>query len=74
MSIIVITGALRDQLLANEGEAELRDESGSLIGRFLPPSAPELDMTDAEIAAQLAPGITTYSTAEVLAHVKGLAS
>ena len=75
MSVIVVSDELRKQLLATKGEAEFRDQEGALIGRFLPRFAiPELDMTDAEITAQLSPERKVYSTAQVLAHVKGAVS
>lgn len=76
MSVIVIDRTLRDRLLANPGEAEFRDETGTLIGRFVPSTLalPPLDLTDEEIRQQLSPDRTTYSTAQVLAHVKGAVS
>jgi hypothetical protein len=74
MSVIVISGDLREQLLAASGEAELRDESGRVLGKFVPVAIPELDMTPEEIEAAMSPDRKTYTTAEVLAYVKGLVS
>jgi hypothetical protein len=76
MSVIVVPPQIRDQLLASLGEAEIRDESGRFIGRFTPANTeiPELDLTEAEIAALLSPDRPTFTTAEVLAFVKGAVS
>jgi hypothetical protein len=73
MSVIIVTGTIRDQLLASEGEVEIRDEAGNVIGSFLPP-LPDLDLTPEELARELASDRKTYTTAEVLAYVKGLVS
>jgi hypothetical protein len=74
MSIIVIRGDLREQLLAAKTETELRDENGNFLGRFVPPmpKIPDLDITEEELASLLAPDRKTYTTDEVLAYVKGL--
>ena len=74
MSAIVVTGALRDQMKTCGCEAEIRDEAGELIGRFLPYAAgfPDLGLTEKELARRLAPDAKTHSTAEVLAYCKGL--
>lgn len=76
MSVIVVSGILRDQLMASSGEAELRDDAGKLLGRFVPPErdVPVLDMKDEEIAYELSPDRKTLTTAEVLSHLKGLVS
>jgi hypothetical protein len=73
MSIIVVRGELRAQLLAATTESELRDEDGTVLGRFVPPlKIPDLDLTEEELASLLAPDRKTYTTAEVLAYCKGL--
>jgi hypothetical protein len=74
MNVIVISGPLREQLMSVDGTVELRDEEGNLLGCFIPPQLeiPELDLTEEEIARRLAPDAKTYTTAEVLAHMKGL--
>ena len=74
MSAIVVTGNLRDQLKLQTEEAELRDESGNVIGRFVPLAlkAPDLDISDEEVRQLLAPDRKIYTTAEVLAHLKSL--
>ena len=74
MGILVISGPLRDQLLAMSAETELRDESGKVLGRFVPHIDIGPEPTPEEIAAQLAAGRKTYTTTEILAYVKGLVS
>ena len=74
MGVIVVTGELRDKLSSVSGETELRDEAGHVLGRFVPTVIPELDLTPEEIARLLGPGQKTFTTAEVLAYVKGLVS
>jgi hypothetical protein len=74
MGVIVVTGELKDKLSAVFSETELRDEAGRVLGRFVPAYIPELDMTPEELAAALSPDAKTYTTAEVLAYVKGLVS
>ncbi|HKB41373.1 MAG TPA: hypothetical protein VKD72_33415 [Gemmataceae bacterium] len=74
MTVIVVPSPLREQLMVLKEGAELRDEKGELLGRFVPPAyeVPELDLTEEEIASLLAPERKTYTTAEVLEYLKGL--
>jgi hypothetical protein len=78
MSVIVIDAALKAKLLAAGGTAELRDEAGNRIGRFLrweepaPSGRAELNLSDEELTRRLAPDAKTYTTAEVLDHLRGL--
>lgn len=79
MSIVVIPAALAEQLRAAGDGAELRDESGRCIGELrrrpdwevLGFQRPD-DIPKAELAAMLAEGGKTYTTAEVLEHLRGL--
>jgi hypothetical protein len=78
MSTIVVDAALRDRLLAASAEAEIRDEQGRKLGRFIPEINPEqftvpgLDLSPAELARRRAPDAKTYTTAEVLDHLRSL--
>ena len=78
MSTIVIDAGLRAKLLAAKGIAELRDESGNLVGQFIPADLPSPEDDDAigisqdEVQRRLSTDCTTYTTAEVLAHLRGL--
>lgn len=78
MSVIVIDAALKEKLLAAGGTAELRDEAGNRIGRFLRSEEvvsferAELGLSDEELARRLAPNAKTYTTSEVLDHLRGL--
>ena len=78
MSTIVVDAVLRDRLLATAAEAEVRDEQGRKLGRFIPEidpaqfAVPGLDLSPAELARRRAPDAKTYSTAEVLAHLRSL--
>ena len=74
MSVIVVSGALREQLLALYQAAEVRDEAGNLLGTFEPPKlgVPDWNPTQEELDRLLAPDAKTYTTAEVLAYLKSL--
>jgi hypothetical protein len=79
MSTIVVDAATKAKILAAGGVAEVRDENGELIGRFyaepeIPPPEvlAEMEMTAEEYRRAFAPGAKTYTTAEVLAHLRGL--
>ena len=74
MRVVVVTAEMCDRLLPLSGEAELRDEAGHVLGRFVPSHAFGLDLSPEEVAKLLAPGQKTHRTAEVLAYVKGLVS
>ena len=73
MSVVAIDAATKAKLLAAGGTAELRDEAGNLVGRFVPEAGgPELTLSEAEVRRRLAPDAKTYSTTEVLEHLRGL--
>ena len=76
MTTIVVDAATRAKLVSATAEAEVRDEDGNLIGRFVPIQADldELDhgLTPEELERSLSPDCKTYTTAEVLAHLRGL--
>lgn len=78
MSVIVIDQAMKAKLLAAGGVAELRDEAGNVVGRFLAwedPALyerPELELSEEEVRRRLAPDAKTYTTAEVLEYLRGL--
>jgi hypothetical protein len=78
MSRIIVDAALREKLLGAFGGAELRDEQGHKLGRFVPeydPSLfeiPDLELSTEELARRLAPDARTYTTGEVLAHLRSL--
>lgn len=77
MKTVTISLPLAAELWKVNGEeVELRDDHGNLIGRFAPPSRaipPDFDLTEEEVADLLRPDRKTYTTAEVLAHAKGMA-
>jgi hypothetical protein len=76
MTTIVVDAAMRAKLVSATSVAEVRDEDGTLIGRFVPvrEDVGELDhgLTPQELEQSLSPDCKTYSTAEVLAHLRGL--
>lgn len=78
MSQITVDAKLRDKLLGVIDETELRDDKGRLLGRFVPspdPSffvIPGLDLPPEEVARRLSPEARTYTTEEVLAHLRSL--
>jgi hypothetical protein len=76
MTTIVVDAALRDKLLTARRVAEVRDEAGQLIGRFIPAEHPdddaELGLSEDELRRRLDVNCKTYSTAEVLAYLRGL--
>jgi hypothetical protein len=65
-------------LLATKEVAELRDESGNLIGRFIPAgesnqeNGDDIGISSDELERRLSPDCPAYTTAEVLAHLQGL--
>lgn len=77
MSTVVVGRDLRDQLLAGV-TAEVRDEDGKLLGRFVREEDanqfdhPPLGLTEDELDRRLAPDAKVYSTSEVLEHLRGL--
>jgi hypothetical protein len=76
--MIVIDAAMKEKLLAAGGSADLYDEAGQFLGRFVirnDPSLcerPELDISEEELRRRLAPDAKTYTTAEVLAYLRSL--
>ena len=76
MSQIVVDAALRDKLIAAAGGAELRDEQGRMLGRFVPDldpalfHVPEIGLSPEELARRLAPDAKTYTTEEVMAYLR----
>lgn len=76
MTTILADAALRDKLLGATGIAEIRDEAGDLIGRFLPAGHPDEEIKIAlgqeELERRLSPNCKTYTTAEILAHLQEL--
>ena len=77
MSVIVIDEAMKAKFLAAGTRAEIRDESGGFVGRFITQSeASEFkrpaDISLDELAKLLSPERKTYSTAEVLDHLRSL--
>ena len=74
MTTIVVDSLFREKLLASGGVAELRDEAGELIGRFFPAdqSEEELELALSEAELQERLNGKTFTTAEVLAHLRGL--
>jgi hypothetical protein len=76
--MIVLDTALKEKLLAAGGSADLYDESGQFLGRFVirdDPSLyerPELDISEEELKRLLSPDAKTYTTAEVLAYLRSL--
>lgn len=78
MSQITVDAALRDKLLGTFSEAELRDDQGRLLGKFVPTpdltffEIPGLDLPPEEVRRRLAPDAKTHTTAEVLRYVRSL--
>jgi hypothetical protein len=78
MPRIVIDAALRSQLQAINQPVELCDESGQVLGRFLPTVDPsryervELPISDEELTRLSRSNEKYYTTAEVLAYLEKL--
>ena len=78
MSQITVDSELRDKLLGTFSEIELRDDQGRLLGKFVPSpdpaffEIPGLDLPPEEVARRLSPDAKTYTTEEVLAHLRSL--
>jgi hypothetical protein len=78
MSQITVDAALRDKLLDTFSEAELRDDQGRLLGKFVPtpdPSffvIPGLDLPPEEVRRRLSPDAKTYTPEEVMARLRSL--
>ena len=71
---VVVDAATRDKLLA-AGMSVVRDESGRVLGRFIREEEVAADfsdhgLSDEELSRRLAADATTYTTAEVLAHLR----
>ena len=76
MATIVVPIEYLREFWKAKGETEVRDPVGNLLGNFVPVvyEIEELDLTEEELASRLDPNAKTYTTAEVLAYVKGLVS
>jgi hypothetical protein len=78
MSTIVLDKTLWDRLVAAGGVADVRDDAGTLLGRVVAVESrdayeePELGIGEEELSRRLSPECKTYTTAEVLTHVRGL--
>jgi hypothetical protein len=78
MTRIIIDQQLKDKLRNLDQPAELCDESGHILGQFLPAFNPEAyeglepPISEEEIQARIKSKGKTYSTAEVLAHLEKL--
>ena len=60
---------------AKAEEVEIYDALGNPIGRFVPVEpgiSPEEDLSEEEIEHRLSDEMPTYTTAEVLAYLRGL--
>jgi hypothetical protein len=78
MTRITVDESLKNKLHKLEHPAELCDESGRILGQFLPAFNPdeyeglEPPISEEEIQARMKSKGKTYSTAEVLAHLEKL--
>ncbi len=78
MSQITVDAELRDKLLGALTETELRDDKGRLLGKFVPSPdlsfflIPGLDLPPEEVMRRLSPDAKTYTTEEVLDHLRSL--
>jgi hypothetical protein len=76
MTHVTVDSALRDKLLGLGAEAELRDEQGRKLGRFVPEfdaalfAIPEIGLSAEELARRMAPDAKTYTTQEVLDYIR----
>lgn len=74
MVTIVVDAAVRDKLLAAaDSQVELRDESGRVIGKYLPTKFeyPELDVSTEELDRRMREE-RTYTAAEVMERLRRL--
>ena len=79
MAVCIVDAATAQKLLASPGEVLVKDESGRLIGRFVSAEmkamyneAQDHGLSPEELAEALSPDAKTYTTAEVLAHLRSL--
>jgi len=77
MTTIIVDGGMRTKLLAAGRAVGFRDEADNLIGRYVSAEPTEADDSDhglspEELQRRLAPDCKTYTTEEVLAHLRGL--
>ena len=78
MTQILVDRAMRDKMLQSVEGAEFVDDTGAIVGSYIPPLPPSYNprwrpppMSDEEYQRCLAePGI--YTTAEVLEHLRSL--
>ena len=77
MSTVVVDAALRDKLLAVGKAAELRDESGQLLGRFVAASPADLyeiegpEVSDEELERSVRED-PRYTPEQVMERLRGL--
>lgn len=77
MTQILVDDLLRSRLHQLTQALELCDESGRVLGRFIPTSDPQLQqiqpqISDEELRRRRASTEEGYTTAEVLAHLERL--
>lgn len=79
MNVIVVDAATKAKLRGNGDVVEVRDEAGAVLGRFIvepdipPPEVlAEMEMTADEFRRAVSPDARTFTTAEVLAHLRKL--
>ena len=78
MRHIIVDATARALLLGAVAETELRDEHGHRLGRFVPDfdralyDIREIGLSPEELDRRRAPDAKTYTTADVLAHLRGL--
>jgi len=74
MSKVIVDSVLRQRLQELMQPVELCDESGKVLGRFVPDQSDfeprEPQVSEAELARREASSERRYSTAEVLAHLE----
>ena len=78
MSSVIVDAGTRDKLLAAGSTALVQDESGRVLGRFIreetsnASDSSDHGLSAEELVRRLAPDAKTYTTDEVLAHLRGL--
>jgi hypothetical protein len=76
MSNVIVDAGTRDKRLAGGSTALVQDESGRILGRFIRDETSSDDsghgLSAGVLARRLAPDTQTYSTDEVLVHLRSL--
>ena len=81
MSEFVVDAGTREKLRALGDVVVVKDDTGRILGRFyaepdpslyLAPEAQDHGLSPEELARRLSPDAKTYTTAEVLAYLRGL--